>query len=271
MSEKLRLDVALTDMGLCESREKAKAYIMAGQVYVNGQKSVKAGATVKPEDKIEIRGKQMPFVSRGGLKLQKAVDSFGVRLENCICMDIGASTGGFTDCMLQHGAKKVYSIDVGYGQLAWKLRTDERVVNLERTNFRYVDRETIPDEIDFASVDVSFISLKLIVPVMRRLLKDGGEAVCLIKPQFEAGRDKIGKKGVVRELSTHIEVVESITSFIFESGFDILNLDFSPVKGPEGNIEYLVHIRKSDNAESFLNRRIEDIVNASHAELDKRE
>lgn len=271
MSEKLRLDVALADMGLCESREKAKAYIMAGQVYVNGQKSVKAGSCVKPEDKIEIRGKQMPFVSRGGLKLQKAVDSFGVKLQDCICMDIGASTGGFTDCMLQHGAKKVYSIDVGYGQLAWKLRTDERVVNLERTNFRYVNKEIIPDEIDFASVDVSFISLKLIVPVMRELLKDGGEAVCLIKPQFEAGRDKIGKKGVVRELSTHVEVVENITSFIFESGFDLLNLDFSPVKGPEGNIEYLVHIRKSENAESFLDREIEDIVNASHAELDKRE
>lgn len=270
MSEKLRLDVALIDSGLCESREKAKAYIMAGQVYVNGQKSVKAGLTVKPEDKLEVRGKQMPFVSRGGLKLQKAVDSFGVKLENCICMDIGASTGGFTDCMLQHGAKKVYAIDVGYGQLAWKLRTDERVVNLERTNFRYVTRENIPDEIDFASVDVSFISLKIIVPVMRELLKDGGEAVCLIKPQFEAGREKIGKKGVVRELSTHIEVVETVTNFIFESGFDILNLDFSPVKGPEGNIEYLVHIKKNDNSENFLTRTFEDIVKASHDTLDKR-
>lgn len=270
VSEKLRLDVALVDSGLCESREKAKAYIMAGQVYVNGQKSVKAGATVKAEDKLEIKGKQMPFVSRGGLKLQKAVDCFGVRLDNCVCMDIGASTGGFTDCMLQHGAKKVYSIDVGYGQLAWKLRTDERVVNLERTNFRYVTRENIPDEIDFASVDVSFISLKLIVPVMRELLKDNGEAVCLIKPQFEAGRDKIGKKGVVRELSTHVEVVETVTNFIFESGFDILNLDFSPVKGPEGNIEYLVYIRKSDNPQNFLKRSFEETVTASHDALDKR-
>ena len=270
MSEKLRLDVALVENGLCESREKAKAYIMAGQVYVNGQKSVKAGVTVKPEDKLEIRGKQMPFVSRGGLKLQKAVDCFGLRLDNCICMDIGASTGGFTDCMLQHGAKKVYSIDVGYGQLAWKLRTDERVVNLERTNFRYVTRETVPDDIDFASVDVSFISLKLIVPVMRELLKDGGESVCLIKPQFEAGRDKIGKKGVVRELSTHVEVVTAISEFVLGNGFDILNLDFSPVKGPEGNIEYLIYIKKSDAPKSFLERSYEEIVTESHNALDKR-
>lgn len=270
MSEKLRLDVALVENGLCESREKAKAYIMAGQVYVNGQKSVKAGVTVKPEDKLEIRGKQMPFVSRGGLKLQKAVDCFGLRLDNCICMDIGASTGGFTDCMLQHGAKKVYSIDVGYGQLAWKLRTDERVVNLERTNFRYVTREAVPDDIDFASVDVSFISLKLIVPVMRELLKDGGESVCLIKPQFEAGRDKIGKKGVVRELSTHVEVVTAISEFVLGNGFDILNLDFSPVKGPEGNIEYLIYIKKSDAPKSFLERSYEEIVTESHNALDKR-
>lgn len=270
MSEKIRLDTALVENGLCESREKAKAYIMAGQVYVNGQKSVKAGATVKTEDKLEIRGKQMPFVSRGGLKLQKAVDCFGLKLDGCVCMDIGASTGGFTDCMLQHGAKKVYSIDVGYGQLAWKLRTDERVVNLERTNFRYVTRETVPDEIDFASVDVSFISLKLIVPVMRELLKDRGEAVCLIKPQFEAGRDKIGKKGVVRELSTHIEVVTAISEFVLESGFDILNLDFSPVKGPEGNIEYLIYIKKSDSPTSFLERSYEQTVTESHNALDKR-
>ena len=270
MSEKLRLDVALVENGLCESREKAKAYIMAGQVYVNGQKSVKAGVTVKPEDKLEIRGKQMPFVSRGGLKLQKAVDCFGLRLDDCICMDIGASTGGFTDCMLQHGAKKVYSIDVGYGQLAWKLRTDERVVNLERTNFRYVTRETVPDDIDFASVDVSFISLKLIIPVMRELLKDGGKSVCLIKPQFEAGRDKIGKKGVVRELSTHVEVVTAISEFVLENGFDILNLDFSPVKGPEGNIKYLIYIKKSDAPKSFLERSYEEIVIESHNALDKR-
>lgn len=268
MSEKLRLDVALFEKGLCESREKAKAYIMAGQVYVNDQKALKAGMVIKTDDSIEVRGKQMPFVSRGGLKLQKAVDVFGVSLADCICMDIGASTGGFTDCMLQHGAKKVYAIDVGYGQLAWKLRTDERVVNMERTNFRYVTNETVTDVIDFASVDVSFISLKIILPVMRSLLGENAEAVCLIKPQFEAGKDKIGKKGVVRELSTHIDVVRIIYDFSLENGFDILNLDFSPVKGPEGNIEYLIHLRKSDEPTSYLKREIEEIVQTSHSTLD---
>lgn len=268
MSEKTRLDVALFEKGFCESREKAKAYIMAGQVYVNNQKALKAGMVIKPDDEIEVRGKQMPFVSRGGLKLQKAVDVFGVKLADCICMDIGASTGGFTDCMLQHGAKKVYAIDVGYGQLAWKLRTDERVVNLERTNFRYVTDETVTDPIDFASVDVSFISLKLILPVMRNLLKPEGEAICLIKPQFEAGKDKIGKKGVVRDISTHIDVVRMIYDFSLENGFDILNLDFSPVKGPEGNIEYLIHLRKSENAVNSLTREIEEIVQTSHNTLD---
>lgn len=268
MSEKLRLDVALFEKGFCESREKAKALIMAGQVYINGQKTLKSGTVIKENDEIEVRGKQMPFVSRGGLKLQKAVDVFGVKLEKCICMDIGASTGGFTDCMLQHGAKKVYSIDVGYGQLAWKLRCDERVVNLERTNFRYVTRETVPDIIDFASVDVSFISLRLILPVMRELLKDKGEAVCLIKPQFEAGREKVGKKGVVRDTSVHVEVVEGIFAFALESGFDVLNLDFSPVKGPEGNIEYLIHLRKSEEPRSFLEKEPGDIVTSSHNVLD---
>ena len=242
MAEKLRLDVALFEKGFCESREKAKALIMAGQVYVNGQKVIKGGSVLKEDDEIEVRGKKMPFVSRGGLKLQKAVDVFGVKLENTVCMDIGASTGGFTDCMLQHGAKKVYAIDVGYGQLAWKLRNDERVINLERTNFRYVTKEVIKDDIDFASVDVSFISLKLILPVMRELLKENGEAVCLIKPQFEAGREKVGKKGVVRDTAVHVEVVEGICSFVLENGFDILSLDFSPVKGPEGNIEYLLSL-----------------------------
>lgn len=268
MAEKLRLDIALFEKGFCESREKAKALIMAGQVYVNGQKALKAGATVKETDSIEVRGKQMPFVSRGGLKLQKAVDVFGVELGGCICMDIGASTGGFTDCMLQHGAVKVYAIDVGYGQLAWKLRTDDRVVNLERTNFRYVTKETITDDIDFASVDVSFISLKLIVPVMRQLLKDGAEAVCLIKPQFEAGKEKVGKKGVVRDISVHVEVVNSIYDFVLENGFDVINLDFSPVKGPEGNIEYLIHLRKSDSPKSYLNSLPQDIVTSSHDVLD---
>ncbi|MGN1194884.1 MAG: TlyA family RNA methyltransferase, partial [Acutalibacteraceae bacterium] len=234
MVEKVRLDVALTERGFAESREKAKALIMAGQVYVNNIKSTKAGLNVKPEDCLEVRGEKMPYVSRGGYKLEKAIKEFGLRLDGFICMDIGASTGGFTDCMLMNGATKVYSIDVGYGQLAWKLRTDERVINLERTNFRYVTNETVTDEIDFASVDVSFISLKLIIPVMRELLKDNGLAVCLIKPQFEAGKDKIGKKGVVRELETHVEVVSDIYNFVLENGFSVLNLDYSPIKGPQG-------------------------------------
>lgn len=268
MSEKLRLDVALFEKGLCESREKAKALIMAGQVYVNGQKALKSGVTLKETDSVEVRGKQMPFVSRGGFKLQKAVDVFGVRLENKVCMDIGASTGGFTDCMLQHGAKKVFAVDVGYGQLAWKLRTDERVVNLERTNFRYVTKEQIEDEIDFASVDVSFISLKLILPVMRELLANDGEAVCLIKPQFEAGRENVGKKGVVRDVNVHINVVEDIFSFVLENGFDVLNLDFSPIKGPEGNIEYLIYLRKSEEPHSFLKIAPGDIAASSHNVLD---
>lgn len=268
MSEKLRLDVALFEKGMCESREKAKALIMAGQVYVNGQKALKSGVTLKETDNIEIRGKQMPFVSRGGFKLQKAVDVFGVKLADKLCMDIGASTGGFTDCMLQHGAKKVFAVDVGYGQLAWKLRTDERVINLERTNFRYVTREQIQDEIDFASVDVSFISLKLILPVMRELLTENGEAVCLIKPQFEAGRENVGKKGVVRDVAVHINVVEDIFNFALESGFDVLNLDFSPIKGPEGNIEYLIHLRKSKEPQSFLKTSAGDIAASSHNVLD---
>jgi len=267
VTNKTRLDVAMVDKGLIESREKAKALIMAGQVYVNGVKSVKAGVSIKDGDCIEIRGEKMPYVSRGGYKLEKAMNQFGLKLDGCICMDIGASTGGFTDCMLINGATKVYSIDVGYGQLAWKLRTDERVVNLERTNFRYITREQIPDEIDFASVDVSFISLKLILPVMHSLLKNGGESVCLIKPQFEAGKEKIGKNGVVRELETHNEVVSDIYSFVLENGFSVLNLDFSPIKGPQGNIEYLIYIKKSDEPESLLEETPEDIVKKSHEVL----
>ncbi len=269
MSDKIRLDIALTQRGCVESREKAKALIMAGQVYLNGQKELKAGAAVKPEDSIEVRGSRNPFVSRGGLKLQKAAERFDLDLHECVCMDIGASTGGFTDCMLSHGAKKVYSIDVGYGQLAWKLRTDGRVVNMERTNFRYVTHEQIPEDIDFASVDVSFISLKIILPVLRELLKDSGQAVCLIKPQFEAGREKIGKKGVVRDPQVHVEVVENIVSFALDTGFSVKNLDFSPIKGPEGNIEYLMHIEKSDDARNFCNITPEKLVGLSHGELDK--
>lgn len=269
MSDKIRLDIAVTQRGLAESREKAKALIMAGQVYLNGQKELKAGATVKPDDEIEVRGSRNPFVSRGGLKLQKAAEKFDIDLADCICMDIGASTGGFTDCMLIHGAKKVYSIDVGYGQLAWKLRTDERVVNMERTNFRYVTHEQIPEDIDFASVDVSFISLKIILPVLRELLKGDGQAVCLIKPQFEAGREKIGKKGVVRDPQVHIEVIENIVAFALENGFDVKNLDFSPIKGPEGNIEYLMHIQKSDDPQKLCEITPEELAALSHGELDK--
>lgn len=269
MSDKIRLDIAVTQRGLAESREKAKALIMAGQVYLNGQKELKAGATVKPDDGIEVRGSRNPFVSRGGLKLQKAAEKFDIDLADCICMDIGASTGGFTDCMLTHGAKKVYSIDVGYGQLAWKLRTDERVVNMERTNFRYVTHKQIPEDIDFASVDVSFISLKIILPVLRELLKGDGQAVCLIKPQFEAGREKIGKKGVVRDPQVHIEVIENIVAFALENGFDVKNLDFSPIKGPEGNIEYLMHIQKSDDPQKLCEITPEELAALSHGELDK--
>ncbi len=267
MKEKIRLDVALFERGFVDSREKGKALIMAGLVYVNGQKETKAGASVKNEDCIELRGEKMPYVSRGGYKLAKAIDEFNLSLENCVCMDIGASTGGFTDCMLMNGAVKVYSIDVGYGQLAWKLRNDDRVVNMERTNFRYVTHEEIPEEIDFASVDVSFISLKLIIPVMRNLLKDKGRAVCLIKPQFEAGKEKIGKKGVVRDIETHYEVVQLIYDFVLENGFSVLNLDFSPIKGPQGNIEYLIFIEKNDEPEVYIEKSVKDIVDSSHEKL----
>lgn len=269
MSDKTRLDVAVFERGFAETREKAKALIMAGNVYLNGQKALKGGTDVRAADVIEVRGSVNPYVSRGGLKLHKAVNSFSLSLDGCICMDIGASTGGFTDCMLANGAQKVYAIDVGYGQLAWKLRCDERVVNLERTNFRYVTREQIPDEIDFASVDVSFISLRLILPVMHSLLKDGGCAVCLIKPQFEAGRENIGKKGVVRDKAVHRNVVSSICSFAAENGFCVLNVDYSPIKGPEGNIEYLMHIRKSPVGGIEWSGDVEQLVDASHGELDK--
>ncbi len=269
MSDKLRLDVAVFERGFAETREKAKAMIMAGSVYVNGQKALKGGVNVKETDVIEVRGAVNPFVSRGGLKLDKAMKSFGLDLTDNICMDIGASTGGFTDCMLTNGAKKVYAIDVGYGQLAWKLRCDERVVNLERTNFRYVTREQVPDEVDFASVDVSFISLKLILPVMHTLLKNGGHSVCLIKPQFEAGKENIGKKGVVRDKSVHEDVVRNITSFAAENGFRVLGVDFSPIKGPEGNIEYLMYIEKCENGEMLWEGSVEELVERSHENLDK--
>ena len=266
---KKRLDVLIFDKGLCESREKAKAVIMAGLVYVNNQKADKCGSTYEEDVNLEVRGPALRYVSRGGLKLEKALANFPINLDGVVSMDIGASTGGFTDCMLQNGAKKVYSIDVGYGQLAWKLRNDERVVNMERTNFRKVTPEMIDDPIDFFSVDVSFISLKLILPVVRPLLSQKGEGVCLIKPQFEAGREKVGKKGVVRDKSVHAEVIENIRNFALESGFDVLGLDFSPVKGPEGNIEYLIHIRISDNPTSFADITSTELSDLSHKELDR--
>lgn len=267
MSEKQRLDSALVSGGYAESREKAKALIMAGIVYVNNQKSDKAGNTVKPDDIIEVRGAGLKYVSRGGLKLERAVDSFKIDLTGAICADIGASTGGFTDCMLQNGASKVYAIDVGYGQLAWKLRTDSRVINLERTNFRYVTSEQIPDLLDFASVDVSFISLYHIFPTLRTLLKDSGRAVCLIKPQFEAGRENVGKKGVVRDKDVHIAVVEKISSLAAEDGFSLLGLDFSPIKGPEGNIEYLCYIEKSASPEKICTVTPQQLVEESYTVL----
>lgn len=243
---KERLDVLLVNRGLATSREKAKAVIMAGQVYVKGQKEDKAGTMFDSQVEIEVRGATLKYVSRGGLKLEKAMQQFGVTLEGKVCMDVGASTGGFTDCMLQNGAVKVYSVDVGHGQLDWKLRNDERVVCMEKTNFRYMVREDIQDDLDFASVDVSFISLTKILLPARKLLKDGGKMVCLIKPQFEAGKDKVGKKGVVREKSVHQEVIRKVMDFADSIGFDILDLEYSPIKGPEGNIEYLIFIRKNE-------------------------
>ena len=267
--KKQRLDLAVLERGHTESREKAKALIMAGAVYVNGQKELKAGTNVTEDDVIEVRGEKMPYVSRGGFKLEKAMTAFGLTLDGKTCMDIGASTGGFTDCMLQNGAVKVYAIDVGYGQLAWKLRTDERVVNLERTNFRYVTEETIPEPVDFASVDVSFISLKIILPVLRQRLRDGGQAVCLIKPQFEAGRENVGKKGVVRDKNVHRDVIADITEFALTGGFTLLGLDYSPIKGPEGNIEYLMYLEKSEHPERRTETTPEELANASHDALDQ--
>lgn len=267
MQKKTRLDVAVFEQGYAPSREKAKALIMAGIVYVNNQKVDKAGFELKEGDVLEVRGKTLQYVSRGGLKLEKAMQEFPISLAGKICMDVGASTGGFTDCMLQNGAVKVYSVDVGYGQLAWKLRTDERVVNLERTNFRYATREQIPDEIDFASVDVSFISLKHILPNLNALLADDGQAVCLIKPQFEAGKEKVGKKGVVRDLDVHLEVVENVIDLAIANGFSVCGLQFSPIKGPEGNIEYLIYLKKSKNpvVDECIDARA--LVNMSHSEL----
>lgn len=268
MSNKIRLDVAVLEAGYAPSREKAKAIIMAGQVYVNNQKVDKAGTEIKKDDVLEVRGNTLKYVSRGGLKLEKAMQCFPISLSGKICMDVGASTGGFTDCMLMNGAVKVYSVDVGYGQLAWKLRCDERVVNLERTNFRYVTDEQIKDKIDFASVDVSFISLGHILPNLSKLTADDAEAVCLIKPQFEAGKEKVGKKGVVRDKAVHAEVVQKVIGLAIQNGFSVCGLDFSPVKGHEGNIEYLIYLKKSNDPVVEQDIDAELTVQKSHEELE---
>lgn len=244
--KKERLDVLLVRRNMAESREKAKAYIMAGNVFVDGSREDKAG-TVVPEDAlIELRGLAMKYVSRGGFKLEKAVDAFGIVLEDAVCMDVGSSTGGFTDCMLQNGAQKVFAVDVGTNQLAWRLRTDERVVSMEKTNIRYVVPEDIGEAVDFVSVDVAFISLTKVLEPVRNLMKTGARIVCLIKPQFEAGREKVGKKGVVRERETHLEVIEQVIRYADALGFLMLGLEYSPIRGPEGNIEYLLYMEKQE-------------------------
>lgn len=249
---KERLDVLLVQRGLAPSREKAKAMIMEGNVFVAGQREDKAGTSFDDKAEIEVRGNTLKYVSRGGLKLEKAIENFSIDLTDKICMDIGASTGGFTDCMLQNGAGKVYAVDVGYGQFAWKLRQDARVVCMEKTNIRYVTPEDISEVLDFASVDVSFISLTKVLPAAKELLREQGEMICLIKPQFEAGREKVGKKGVVREPLIHQEVIEKIIAFSREIGFGVRGLDFSPIRGPEGNIEYLIHIQKGTEGQEEM-------------------
>ena len=269
---KKRLDIMMVEQGLAPSREKAKACIMAGEVYVNGQKEDKAGSMFAETAKLEVRGKTLPYVSRGGLKLEKAMKNFGVTLKDKVCMDVGASTGGFTDCMLQNGAVKVYSIDVGYGQLDWKLRNDPRVVCMEKTNIRYVTPEDIGEPVDFSSIDVSFISLTKVLMPIRDYLTDKGQIVALIKPQFEAGREKVGKKGVVREKSTHIEVVTMILDYASTHGFHVLDLTFSPIKGPEGNIEYLVQLEKCEEPGDINEKiQIEKIVDEAFGNLAKKE
>ena len=265
MSNKTRLDVLLTERGLLDSRQKAQATIMSGIVFVNGQRVDKVGTAVANDAQIEIRGATLQYVSRGGLKLEKAMQTFPLDLHDKICADIGASTGGFTDCMLQNGAKKVYAVDVGYGQLDCKLRNDARVVCMERTNARYLTHEEIPDELDFASIDVSFISLKLIFPALYGLLRQGGEIACLIKPQFEAGREKVGKKGVVRDPAVHLEVLEHFLIHAKENHFTVLGITYSPIRGPEGNIEYLGFLRKSEEPSAMID--LNAIVEASHSTL----
>lgn len=265
---KKRLDILLVERGMAESRQRAQAVIMSGQVYVKGQKVDKAGTAVEESAPIEVRGQTLAYVSRGGLKLEKAMKIWPITLHGCICGDIGASTGGFTDCMLQNGAEKVYAVDVGYGQLAWSLRSDARVICLERTNARYLTHEQVPDELDFASVDVSFISLKLILPALRGLLKPTGQVVCLIKPQFEAGREKVGKKGVVRDPAVHLEVLEQFLINAHEADFSVKGVTFSPIRGPEGNIEYLGHL--TAGAGEPWSGDLKALVDASHGALEER-
>ena len=268
---KKRLDILLTERGLAQSREKAKTLIMSGIVYVEGQKEDKAGSLFKEDSLIEVRGSVLPYVSRGGLKLEKAIKTFGPELGGLVCMDIGASTGGFTDCMLQNGARKVYAVDVGHGQLDWKLRNDDRVICMEKTNIRYVTREDIGEDIEVASVDVSFISLDKVLPPVRLLLSDGARMVCLIKPQFEAGREQVGKHGVVRDKAVHLEVIERIIALCADTGFKVLGLTYSPIKGPEGNIEYLIYIEKKnedgDAGEGEATIDPLSIVESAHGEL----
>ena len=266
---KKRLDVELVDRGLVQSRERAKVVIMEGLVYVNGQKSDKAGTPVKEDDRIEVRGETLRYVSRGGKKLEKAMQCFPLTPKGKVCMDIGASTGGFTDCMLQNGAVKVYAVDVGYGQLAWSLRTDERVVNMERTNIRNVTLDQLAEPIEFFSVDVSFISLHHIFPVAQAITTPDAMGVCLVKPQFEAGREKVGKNGVVRDPATHREVLHNAMGYAAANGFKVCGLDFSPVKGPEGNIEYLMFVQKSDEPGALDDSVAEQVVASSHSTLDR--
>ena len=266
---KERLDVLVVSRGLAPSREKAKAIIMAGNVLVDGQREDKAGSMFKDTVEITVKGHTLPYVSRGGLKLEKAMTHFGVTLKDKVCMDVGASTGGFTDCMLQNGAVKVYAVDVGYGQLAWSLRTDERVVNMERTNIRYVTPEDLAEPIEFFSVDVSFISLHHIFPVAQRITTPDAMGVCLVKPQFEAGREKVGKNGVVRDPAVHREVLHNAMSYAAENGFVVRGLDYSPVKGPEGNIEYLMFVQKSDQPTVLDDEAAAQVVAASHTTLDR--
>ena len=263
---KQRLDVLVFEQGLAESRERAKTEIMAGLVFVDGQRIDKPGTQVSQEAKIEVRGKSLDYVSRGGLKLEKALRAFSVSPAGWVCADCGASTGGFTDCMLKNGAAKVYAVDVGYGQLAWSLRSDPRVITLERTNVRYLSHEQIPDTLDMATIDVSFISLKLVLPAVRGLLKAGGKVLCLIKPQFEAGKEKVGKKGVVRDKNTHLEVLQAFLENAAAADFSVLGLDYSPIRGPEGNIEYLGHLTTGHGRDGVFD--LAALVEASHKQLE---